>query len=89
MHSICDDVIENVSAWPGAVHAGETPSHSIERYIGSVGSLDSLRGVVVIAYGVYTTHAASPLCDGVNLNDRGKRQHVNVYASVSNLIIVF
>ena len=89
MHSICDDVIENVSAWPGAVHAGETPTHSIERYIGS-GQLDSLRGVVVIAYGVYTIHTASPpLCDGGNLNDRGKRQHVNVYASVSNLIIVF
>ena len=34
-HSTRDDVIENVSAWPGAVHAGETPTHSIERYIGS------------------------------------------------------
>ena len=63
--------------------------HTLLSDISAVGSLDSLRGVVVIAYGVYTTHAASPLCDGVNLNDRGKRQHVNVYASVSNSIIVF
>ena len=29
-------------------------------------------GEWVIAYGVYTTHGTSPLCDGVNLNDRGK-----------------
>ena len=61
-----------MSAWPGAVHAGETPTHSIERYISAAGSLDSLRGVVVIAFGVYTTHGSSSVCDGVNLNDRGK-----------------
>ena len=52
---------------------------------------------VWIAYVVYSCYCiwcsyydtASPLCDGVNLNDRSKRPHVNVYASVSNSIILY
>ena len=45
--------------------------HTLLSDISAVGSLDSLRGVVVVAYGVHTDGFPS-LCDGVNLNDRGK-----------------
>ena len=67
MHSICDEVIEHVSAWPGVKH-----QHTLLSDISAVGSLNSLHGVVVIAYGVHTRHGVSSICDGVNLNDRGQ-----------------
>ena len=66
MCAVRGDVIENVSAWPGAVHAVVKHHHTLLSDISAVGSLDSLRGVVVIAYGgVHTSHGASPLCDVV------------------------
>ena len=64
------------------MHAGETPTHSIERYIGS-GSLDRLRCVVAV-YGVHT-HGFSLVCDGVNLHDRDKAACECVSVFLSNL----
>ena len=59
MHSICDDVIENVSAWPVALCTLVKHHHTLLSDVSAVGSLDSLRGVVVIAYGVHTRHGFS------------------------------
>ena len=65
MHSICDDVIVKTGRRGLALCTLVKHQHTLLSDLSAVGSLDSLRGVVVTAYGVHTTHGFSSICDDV------------------------